>query len=331
MSDVAHGNHDTSRASHGHSDHGHHDHGGYHNTFIGKYIFSFDHKVIGLQFLFSSLFWLMVGGALALGVRWQLAFPWQNVPLVGPYLFRSEGGQMSPEFYTMLFTMHASVMIFLVIIPFLLGAFANYLIPLQIGYKDMAFPTLNMLSYWFMWPGFICFVLSFLQEGGVHRLVGLLIQLCRYCAHLIRLLRKVLRHLFRRRSRLLVAWRYLRWYQLDDGFSQLHDDHHQLPSTRYDLLPHASFGLVDFHHGDPASVCTSGAHRCWFHAVDGSNLRYQLLHHRRSVRQRCIHRRTGWSANPLAALVLVLLASCGLHYVAASDGYGFRSVVDQQS
>lgn len=145
-----------------HGDHAHH----HELSFLQKYVFSQDHKVIGIQFLFSSLFWLLVGGALALGVRWQLAFPWTNVPIVGPLLFSSEGGAMSPEFYTMLFTMHASVMIFLVIIPFLLGAFANFLIPLQIGYKDMAFPVLNMMSYWFMWPAFISFGVSFFVEGG---------------------------------------------------------------------------------------------------------------------------------------------------------------------
>jgi cytochrome c oxidase subunit 1 len=91
---------------------------------------------------------LMVGGALALAVRWQLAFPWGSMPIVGKLfgLFQTEGGQISPEFYTMLFTMHASVMIFLVIIPVLAGAFGNFLIPLQIGADDMAFPILNMLE-----------------------------------------------------------------------------------------------------------------------------------------------------------------------------------------
>src|SRR4029079_14208472 len=68
--------------------------------------------------------------------------------------------------YTMLFTMHATVMIFLVIIPILAGAFGNFLIPLMIGADDMAFPTLNMLSYWFMWPAFICFGSSFFVAGG---------------------------------------------------------------------------------------------------------------------------------------------------------------------
>ncbi|MGY8767611.1 MAG: cytochrome c oxidase subunit I [Pirellulales bacterium] len=133
--------------------------------FISKYIFSKDHKVIGIQFLFSTLLWFIVGGLLALGIRWQLAWPWTDMPVIGNMLFSAEGGQISPEFYTMLFTMHATVMIFLVIIPILAGAFGNFLIPLMIGADDMAFPTLNMLSYWFMWPAFVCFGATFFCEG----------------------------------------------------------------------------------------------------------------------------------------------------------------------
>src|SRR6188508_3113662 len=134
--------------------------------FVNTYIFSRDHKVIGIQFLFSTLLWFLVGGLLALGIRWQLAWPWSNMPVIGPLLFSGEGGQISPEFYTTLFTMHATVMIFFVIIPILAGAFGNYLIPLMIGADDMAFPTLNMLSYWFMWPAFILILCSFFVEGG---------------------------------------------------------------------------------------------------------------------------------------------------------------------
>ncbi len=134
--------------------------------FLQKYVFSLDHKVIGIQFLFSTLLWFVVGGLLALAVRWQVAWPWSNMPIVGDMLFSGEGGQISPEFYTMLFTMHASVMIFFVIIPILAGAFGNFLIPLMIGADDMAFPVLNMLSYWAMWPAFFCMILGFFVEGG---------------------------------------------------------------------------------------------------------------------------------------------------------------------
>ena len=154
-------------SAHSHDGHGHHE-----ISFIKKYVFSTDHKMIGIQFLFTTLLMLLVGGSLALGVRFQLAWPWRAMPVVsqmadllgGPN-FVAEGGQISPEFYTMLFTMHASVMIFLVIIPILAGAFGNFLIPLMIGADDMAFPVLNMLSYWFMWPAIACFGMSFAVEG----------------------------------------------------------------------------------------------------------------------------------------------------------------------
>lgn len=154
----------TVAGSHAHDDaaHGAHAHG----SFISTYVFSLDHKVIGIQFLFSTLLWFIVGGLLALAVRWQLAWPWTEMPVIGRMLFSGEGGQISPEFYTMLVTMHASVMIFFVIIPILAGAFGNFLIPLMVGADDMAFPTLNMLSYWFMWPAFILMIISFFVPGG---------------------------------------------------------------------------------------------------------------------------------------------------------------------
>jgi cytochrome c oxidase subunit I len=150
-----------SEAGHDHGGHGHHE-----LSFVKKYIFSTDHKIIGIQFLMTTLIMLMVGGLLALAVRWQLAFPWRHMPIVGDLIFPEQGGVISPEFYTMLFTMHATVMIFLVIIPILAGAFGNFLIPLMIGADDMAFPTLNMLSYWFMWPAIALFGASFFVEGG---------------------------------------------------------------------------------------------------------------------------------------------------------------------
>ena len=147
-------------------EHASHAHVGHHELgFLRKYVFSTDHKMIGMQFLITTLLMLMVGGTLALGVRWQLAYPWSTMPIVGKLIFPAQGGQIPPEFYTMLFTMHATVMIFLVIIPVLAGAFGNFLIPLQIGADDMAFPTLNMMSYWFMWPAIMCFGCSFFTAG----------------------------------------------------------------------------------------------------------------------------------------------------------------------
>jgi cytochrome c oxidase subunit 1 len=149
-----------------HGDHGHgHDHGP--TNFLTKYIFSQDHKIIGIQFLFSTLLWFLVGGALAMAIRWQLAYPWKPMPMgIGHLLFPSTGGVISPEFYTMLLTMHGSIMIFFVIIPMLAGAFGNFCIPLMIGAPDMAFPKLNMFSYWAMWPAFVCMTTSFFVVGG---------------------------------------------------------------------------------------------------------------------------------------------------------------------
>src|SRR3954452_22355389 len=146
--------------AHPHAAHAHH------GSFLTTYVFSRDHKIIGIQFLFSTLIWFFIGGMLALGVRWQLVWPWSSMPILGKLLYTAEGGQIAPEAYTMLFTMHATVMIFLVIIPILAGAFGNFLIPLMIRADDMAFPTLNMLSYWFMWPAFVCFGCSFFVGTG---------------------------------------------------------------------------------------------------------------------------------------------------------------------
>ncbi len=146
-------------------------------SFFRKYIWSTDHKVIAKQFLFSSLFFFVVGGLLALGVRWQLAYPGESMPFgyllpdsMVQTIVNEETGQtqylLLPEGYNNLFTMHASIMIFFVIIPLLAGFFANFLIPLQIGYRDMAFPTLNAISYWLFWPAGIIVLSSFWAEGG---------------------------------------------------------------------------------------------------------------------------------------------------------------------
>jgi cytochrome c oxidase subunit 1 len=134
--------------------------------FWRKYVFSTDHKVIGKQFLFSSFFFFIVGGLLALLIRTQLAWPFQPLPGVGGLLYGESGGVMLPENYIALMTMHGTIMIFFMIIPILAGAFGNFLIPLMIGARDMAFPKLNMVSYWVMWPGFLLIMAGFLVETG---------------------------------------------------------------------------------------------------------------------------------------------------------------------
>src|SRR5437667_5218306 len=136
--------------------------------FLRKYIFSTDHKIIGIQFLFSTLLFLVLGGLLAMAVRLQLGWPHADHGWLARLLGwkASFGDHMPPEFYNMLFSMHATIMIFFVIIPILAGAFGNFTIPLMIGAKDMAFPKLNMLSYWFMWPAFVLILVGFFVEGG---------------------------------------------------------------------------------------------------------------------------------------------------------------------
>lgn len=118
-------------------------------TFISKYIISYDHKVIGKQFLWYGIFWLLVGGLMAMLIRWTLAYPGVPFPVIGGLLFPHTGGVVPPDTYAMLFTMHGTIMIFFAITPILIGAFGNFCIPLMIGARDMIFPTLNMLSFWF--------------------------------------------------------------------------------------------------------------------------------------------------------------------------------------
>ena len=136
-------------------------------SFWRKYVFSVDHKVIGKQYLFYSLFMLVIGGLLAGLVRWQLAWPGKPIGFMGK--LAPEGmpnGQMLPEYYNSLFTMHATIMIFFAIMPILLGAFANFVIPLQIGARDMAFPRLNMMSFWTAVPAAVLIIWSFFVTGG---------------------------------------------------------------------------------------------------------------------------------------------------------------------
>ncbi|MEC8895543.1 MAG: cbb3-type cytochrome c oxidase subunit I [Planctomycetota bacterium] len=111
--------------------------------FWGKYVFSRDHKAIGMQFMMTALFMLFIGGGLAVTLRMRLA--WPDADFMGIDL-----AQFGGETYNVLFSMHATVMIFFVIIPFLVGAFGNFVVPLHIGARDMAFPFLNGLSYWIM-------------------------------------------------------------------------------------------------------------------------------------------------------------------------------------
>jgi cytochrome c oxidase subunit I len=136
-------------------------------SFWSKYIVSYDHKVIGKQFLWYAMFWGIIGGMMSLLIRWTLAFPGVPVPLLGNILFSDSGGVVPPDIYATLFTLHGTIMIFFFITPLLIGCFGNFCIPLMIGARDMIFPTLNMLSFWFaMASGAVLLVSMFLPLGG---------------------------------------------------------------------------------------------------------------------------------------------------------------------
>ncbi|HBH21924.1 MAG TPA: cytochrome c oxidase subunit I [Cytophagales bacterium] len=148
-------------------DHDAHDHE-HHDNFITKYIFSTDHKTIAKQYLISGIIWALIGGALSTIFRLQLGFPEASLewlrPLLGGWITNT--GTLDPEFYLALVTMHGTIMVFFVLTAGLSGTFSNFLIPLQIGARDMASGFMNMLSYWFFFiASVIMFVSLFLETG----------------------------------------------------------------------------------------------------------------------------------------------------------------------
>lgn len=136
-------------------------------SFWRKYVFSVDHKVIGKQYMFLSLFMALVGGLLAYMLRWEIAFPETPVPglswIPEPTMF---GGIIPPEFYNAVVTMHGTIMVFFVAMPLLLGALGNFLVPLMIGAPDMAFPRLNMMSFWTILTASLVMLASFFVPQG---------------------------------------------------------------------------------------------------------------------------------------------------------------------
>jgi cytochrome c oxidase subunit 1 len=132
------------------------------------YFFSTDHKIIGIQYGFTGLLFLLLGFSIMMLMRWQLAFPGQPIPLIGSWFGedRAPGGIMLPEFYNQLGAMHGTIMVFLGVVPIVVGAFGNYLVPLQIGAPDMAFPKLNLMSYWLYVLGGLSALSSFFMPGG---------------------------------------------------------------------------------------------------------------------------------------------------------------------
>ena len=150
---------------HGHDDHHDHDH---EQSFISKYIFSTDHKTIAKQFLITGIIWAVIGAALSAIFRLQLGFPEADLgwlrPLLGKWI--SPEGTLDDEFYLALVTMHGTIMVFFVLTAGLSGTFSNYLIPLQIGARDMASGFMNMLSYWFFFVSSVIMLISLFIETG---------------------------------------------------------------------------------------------------------------------------------------------------------------------
>ncbi|MGE0448278.1 MAG: cbb3-type cytochrome c oxidase subunit I [Vicinamibacterales bacterium] len=136
--------------------------------FFRTWVFSLDHKIIGIQYALTSLLFLFFGLVLMMVLRYQLAYPMTPIPLLGRFLSDANvaGGVMLPEFYNQLGAMHGTVMIFLGIVPLAVGGFGNYLVPLQVGASDMAFPKLNMMSYWSFLTGGLIMLASFFAPGG---------------------------------------------------------------------------------------------------------------------------------------------------------------------
>lgn len=147
-------------------DHGN-GHGAHHESFFSKYVFSMDHKMIARQFLITGMIWAFIGGFFSVLFRLQLGYPESTFPWLETVLGHwAKGGRISPEAYYAMVTMHGTIMIFFVLTAGLSGTFANLLIPLQIGARDMASPFLNMLSYWFFFlSGLVMLTSLFVQTG----------------------------------------------------------------------------------------------------------------------------------------------------------------------
>jgi cytochrome c oxidase subunit 1 len=150
-----------------HSDHAH-EHVHHEKSFLYKYIFSTDHKIIGLQYGLSSLLFLLFGFFLMMVMRWSIAFPGKPLPIFGALLGEhwAPNGVVSSDLYNMFGAMHGTIMVFLGVVPLGFAAFGNYVVPLQIGAVDMAFPKLNAWSFWLFFIGGTLMLLSFFLPTG---------------------------------------------------------------------------------------------------------------------------------------------------------------------
>jgi cytochrome c oxidase subunit 1 len=136
-------------------------------SFIRKYIFSLDHKVIGIQYILLALSAVIVGMIMSVLMRMNLSWPGTSWPIMATlFPTGAPGGVMTPEFYLSLVTMHGTIMVFFVLTTAPQGGFGNYFLPIQIGAEDMAFPFLNMMSFWVTFVGFIVLLTAIFAEGN---------------------------------------------------------------------------------------------------------------------------------------------------------------------
>ncbi|PUZ26825.1 cytochrome c oxidase subunit 1 [Chitinophaga costaii] len=151
-----------------HDQHGNgHDGHEHHGTFISKYVFSMDHKMIAKQFLITGIVWAIIGAFFSVLFRLQLGFPDTSFPWLSSILGHwAENGHIKPEAYYALVTMHGTILVFFVLTAGLSGTFSNFLIPLQVGARDMASPFMNMLSYWFFFIASLVMMASLFVQTG---------------------------------------------------------------------------------------------------------------------------------------------------------------------
>src|SRR2546430_15803252 len=135
--------------------------------FIRKYIFSLDHKVIGIQYIFLALTAVIVGMLMSVLMRINLSWPGTHIKILATlFPTGAPGGVMSPEFYLSLVTTHGTMMVFFVLTTAPQGGFGNYFLPIQIGADDMAFPVLNMMSFWVTFAGLVVLVSAIFAAGN---------------------------------------------------------------------------------------------------------------------------------------------------------------------
>src|SRR5215468_4172688 len=135
--------------------------------FWRKYVFSLDHKVIGIQYYFLGLFSVFIGMALSLLMRFHMVNPEAKVSwFASLWPTAAAGGMMTPELYLSLMTLHGTIMVFFVLTTVPQSGFGNYFLPIQIGAEDMAFPVLNMMSFWTTFLALVVMVSAFFVQGG---------------------------------------------------------------------------------------------------------------------------------------------------------------------